>query len=53
MVYMYMKDPVEEFDWMKLTPAVAICIIIAVVGVLLPGVVPAFLLNLAQQAVLL
>lgn len=53
MVYMYMKDPVEEFDWMKLTPAVAICIIIAVVGVLLPGVVPAFLLDLAQQAVLL
>lgn len=53
MVYMYMKDPVEEFDWMKLTPAVAICIIIAVVGVLVPGVVPAFLLNLAQQAVLL
>lgn len=53
LVYMYMKDPVEEFDWMKLTPAVAICIIIAVVGVLLPGVVPAFLLNLAQQATLL
>ncbi|MRR13925.1 NADH-quinone oxidoreductase subunit N [archaeon] len=53
MVYMYMKDPVEEFDWMKLTPAVAICIVIAVVGVLLPGVVPAFLLDLAQQAVLL
>jgi len=53
LVYMYMKDPVEEFDWMKLTPAVAICIIIAVVGVLLPGVVPAFLLDLAQQATLL
>jgi len=53
MVYMYMKDPVEEFDWMKITPAVAICIIIAVIGVLLPGVVPAFLLDLAQQAVLL
>lgn len=53
MVYMYMKDPVEEFDWMKLTPAVAICIIIAAVGVLLPGVIPSVLLDLAQKAVLL
>ncbi|RNC68110.1 MAG: NADH-quinone oxidoreductase subunit N [Desulfuromonadales bacterium] len=52
MVYMYMKDPVEEFDWMKLSPAVALCILIAVVGVLVPGVLPAYLLELAQKAVL-
>jgi NADH-quinone oxidoreductase subunit N len=53
MVYMYMKDPVEEFDWMKLTPAVALCILIAVVGVLVPGIVPAYLLEIAQKAILL
>ncbi|AJE04536.1 NADH-quinone oxidoreductase subunit N [Geobacter pickeringii] len=53
MVYMYMKNPVEEFDWMKLSAPVALCITISVVGVLVPGVMPAYLLELAQKAVLL
>lgn len=53
MVYMYMKNPTEEFDWMTLSPAVMLCILIAVVGVLVPGVVPSYLLELAQKAVLL
>ncbi|WP_298440188.1 NADH-quinone oxidoreductase subunit N [Geobacter sp.] len=53
MVYMYMKNPVEEFDWMKFSAPVTLCIVIAVVGVLVPGVMPAYLLELAQKAVLL
>jgi NADH-quinone oxidoreductase subunit N len=53
MVFMYMKDPVEEFDWLKVTPAIALCLIIAVAGVLIPGIVPGYLLELAQKAVLL
>lgn len=53
MVFMYMKEPVEEFDWLKVTPSFAICLIIAVAGVLIPGVVPGFLLELAQKAVLM
>ncbi|KAF0221270.1 MAG: NADH-quinone oxidoreductase subunit [Geobacteraceae bacterium] len=53
MVFMYMKDPVEEFDWLKVSPAIALCLIIAVAGVLIPGIVPGYLLELAQKAVLL
>lgn len=52
MVYMYMKDPVEEFDWMKLSPAVMLCIFIAVVGVVVPGIIPSVILDLAQKAIL-
>lgn len=53
MVYMYMKNPTEEFDWMKVSAPVALCIAISVVGVLVPGVLPSYLLELAQKAILL
>ena len=53
MVYMYMKEPEEEFDWLQVTPGIALCLIIAVAGVLVPGVIPSFILELAQKAVLL
>lgn len=52
MVFMYMKDPVEDFSWAKATPAIFVCIAISVVGVLVPGIVPSVLLKLAQQAVI-
>jgi len=52
MVYMYMKDPVEEFDWLKVTPTFAVCILVAVAGVLIPGIVPGYILEIAQKAVL-
>lgn len=51
MVFMYMKDPVEEFDWLKVTPSLALCVLVAVGGVLIPGIVPGFILELAQKAV--
>ena len=50
MVFMYMKKPEEEFDWVKLTPAFMLCIIIAVAGVLIPGIIPNSVLNLAYLA---
>ena len=50
MVFMYMKEPTEEFDWLKVTPPIMLSIALSVAGVLLPGVVPSYLLNLAQQA---
>jgi NADH-quinone oxidoreductase subunit N len=53
MVYMYMKDPVEDFSWLKVSPAIALCLIISVVGVLVPGMVPGTLLQLAQKALLM
>lgn len=51
MVFMYFKDPTEEFSWVKLSPAFVICLIIAVAGVLIPGVLPGVFLELAQKAV--
>ncbi len=51
MVFMYFKEPTEEFEWVKLTPAFVFCLLIAVAGVLIPGVLPGVFLELAQKAV--
>jgi len=51
MVFMYFKEPTEEFEWVKLSPAFIVCLIIAVAGVLIPGVLPGVFLELAQKAV--
>ena len=51
MVYMYMKDPTEEFDWVQVTAPITLALIIAVAGSLIPGIVPSFILQFAQQAV--
>lgn len=50
MVYMYMKTPEEDFSWVKLTPAVMLCIVIAVAGVLIPGIIPNSVLNIAAMS---
>ncbi len=52
MVFMYMKDPTEEFDWAGVTPAIALCLLVAVGATLALGVVPGTVLELAQKAVL-
>jgi NADH-quinone oxidoreductase subunit N len=49
-VFMYMKEPEVEFDWLEITPPVILALALAVAGVLLPGVVPGHLLSLAQSA---
>jgi NADH-quinone oxidoreductase subunit N len=49
-VFMYMKEPEEEFDWLTITPPVILALTLAVAGVLVPGVVPGYLLSLAQRA---
>jgi NADH-quinone oxidoreductase subunit N len=51
MVYMYMKEPSEDFEWAGLTVPVAACLLIAVAATLIMGVVPGSILQLAQQAV--
>lgn len=51
MVYMYMKDPTEEFDWMQVTVPMALCVAISVAGSLIPGIIPSLILQFAQQAV--
>jgi NADH-quinone oxidoreductase subunit N len=51
MVYMYMKDPTEEFDWMQLTVPMALCVAISVAGSMIPGIVPSLILQYAQEAI--
>lgn len=51
MVYMYMKEPTEEFEWTQVTAPVALALIIAVAGSLIPGIVPSIILEYAQEAV--
>jgi NADH-quinone oxidoreductase subunit N len=51
MVFMYMKDPTEEFDWVQITVQMALCVAIAVAGSMILGIVPSLVLQYAQQAV--
>jgi NADH-quinone oxidoreductase subunit N len=51
MVYMYMKDSTEEFDWMQVTVPMALCVAISVAGSLVPGIIPSVILQFAQQAI--
>lgn len=50
MVYMYMKDPNEEFEWVQVTLPIGLCMIISVAGSLIPGIVPSLILEWAQLA---
>src|SRR6266568_723806 len=51
MVYMYMKEPTEEFEWIKVTAPVTLALIIAAAGTLIPGIVPSIILEYAQMAI--
>jgi len=49
-IFMYMKRPEEEFDWLIITPPIVLSLSLAVIGVIVPGVVPGYILSLAQSA---
>ena len=49
-IFMYMKKPEEEFDWLTITPPIVLSLSLAVIGVIVPGVVPGYILSLAQSA---
>lgn len=51
MVYMYMKEPTEEFEWVQVTAPVTLALVIAVAGTLIPGIIPSVILQYAQMAV--
>ncbi|MDD2539459.1 MAG: NADH-quinone oxidoreductase subunit N [Desulfuromonadaceae bacterium] len=51
MVFMYFKESTEDFEWVHVTPPVALALIIAVAGTLIPGIVPSVILEYAQMAV--
>ncbi len=50
MVFMYMKNPSEEFEWATVTAPVALALIISAAGSIILGVVPSYVMQFAQQA---
>ncbi|PLX92446.1 MAG: NADH-quinone oxidoreductase subunit N [Desulfuromonas sp.] len=51
MVYMYFRDPVEDYSWVKLEMATVVSILIAIAGVLILGVIPGPVMELAKLSV--
>jgi len=51
MVYMYMKEPTEDFEWTRVSAPIALSLLISVAGTLIPGIVPSVILQFAEQAI--
>lgn len=51
MVYMYMKEPTEDFEWTQVSAPIALSLLISVAGSLIPGIVPSVILQFAEQAI--
>ena len=51
MVYMYFRDPAEDYAWVSLPATVVISIVVAVIGVFYLGIVPGEVMELAKLAV--
>ncbi len=49
-VYMYFRDPKEDFAWVKLEIPAVVSILLAIVGVLALGIVPGPVMELAKLA---
>ena len=50
MVHMYFKDPQEDFNWVSMNTATTISIVIAIAGVLVLGVLPGPVMEMAKAA---
>jgi NADH-quinone oxidoreductase subunit N len=50
-VYMYFKPGEEEFEWVTITAPIALALVVAAAGSLIPGIIPSMLLQFAEQAV--
>lgn len=51
LVVMYFRDPVEDFAWVKMPAGAMISIVLAIVGVLLLGIIPGPVMDLARLAI--
>jgi NADH-quinone oxidoreductase subunit N len=51
MVYMYFRDPIEDYAWVSLPAAAVISIVISIVGVLYLGIIPGDVMELAKLAI--
>lgn len=50
-VHMYFKPCEQELDWVTVSTPVALALVIAAVGSLIPGIIPSLILQFAQKAV--
>lgn len=50
-VYMYFKDPQEDYNWVTMHLGAVVSIVIAIVGVLYLGVIPGKLMEMAKLAI--
>lgn len=53
MVYMYFRDPVEDFGWMQSNAPTMVSIVLALAGILILGVIPGTFMDLARMASIL
>jgi NADH-quinone oxidoreductase subunit N len=51
MVYMYFRDPAEDYAWVSLPATVVISIVISIIGVIYLGIIPGDVIELAKLAV--
>ncbi len=50
MVYMYFRDPTEDFAWVKMHAGAVVSIVLALVGIFYLGIIPGDVMELAKQA---
>jgi NADH-quinone oxidoreductase subunit N len=51
MVYMYFRDPVENFNWVKAPVGAVISIVLSLIGVFYMGIIPGSVMELAKRAI--
>lgn len=51
MVYMYFRDPAEDYAWVTMPVSVVVTIVLAIIGVFYLGIVPGSVMELAKLAV--
>ncbi len=51
MVYMYFREPTEDYAWVAMPATVVLSIVIAIIGVFYLGIVPGEVMELARQAI--
>lgn len=50
MVYMYFREPAEDYGWVKMAPGAVISIVLSLVGVLYLGILPGSVMDIAKRA---
>lgn len=51
MVYMYFRDPEEDYAWVSVSGSVVVSIVVALIGILYLGIVPGAVMDMARLAI--